>query len=189
MARGRQQRAHGRGTGAVQPRGGYTLLEVTLAITVLLVALLAATASTLRMHGLRRVNHERMLAQNAVRATSERLQSLSGRAETDAAGWNAAVLAGLAPTGEIGSVFDVRELTAQNGATSVGSIELVTDETATDAELGVQLGLPRDLDGDGAASTHDVTDTARLLPVIVRARWRGAAGNAQIVHAFYLARF
>jgi len=180
------------GSGRLQARratGGFSLLEVTLSITVLLVALLAATASTLKMAGLRRVNRERMLAQNAVRAVSERLQSLADRATTDPAGWTTAVLDGVAAGGEIGTTFDVRELTARDGAASVGTIQIVTDETITDAALGTQLGLPRDLDGDGAAGSSDVSNTARLLPVVVRAQWRGSSGNSQITHAFFLARF
>jgi len=180
--------AHGRAR-TRRTTSGFSLLEVTLSITVLLVALLAATASTLKMAGLRRVTRERMLAQNAVRAVSERLQSLADRGTTDPAGWNAVVLGGLAAGGEVGPTFDVQELTAREGAASVGTVELVTDETTTDAALGTQLGLPRDLDGDGAATSADVSTTARVFPVVVRARWHGAAGNSEIVHAFYLARF
>ncbi|MBK7874579.1 MAG: prepilin-type N-terminal cleavage/methylation domain-containing protein [Planctomycetes bacterium] len=148
------------GSGRLQARratGGFSLLEVTLSITVLLVALLAATASTLKMAGLRRVNRERMLAQNAVRAVSERLQSLADRATTDPAGWTTAVLDGVAAGGEIGTTFDVRELTARDGAASVGTIQIVTDETITDAALGTQLGLP-------ATSTA----TARRAPATYR---------------------
>jgi hypothetical protein len=120
-----------------------------LAVTVLLVAMLAATASTLRMHALRRTNRERVLAQNAVRSVSERLQSLAARGVADPAGWSTTVLAGIAATGEIGPGFD----------------------------------------GDGAAANPDVSVNATLLPVIVRARWHGAAGDGEIVHAFYLSRF
>lgn len=174
---------------ARRSKSGFSLLEVTLAITVLLVALLAATASTLRMAGLRRVNRERMLATNAVRGVSERLQSLADRATSDPAGWTTAVLAGVANGGEIGSTFTANELTPRDGAASVGTIQIITDETTTDADLKTQLGLPRDLDGDGSASSSNVSNTARLLPVVVRARWHGSAGNSEIVHAFFLARF
>ncbi len=172
----------------IRRKGGFTLLEVTLAMTVLLVGMLAATASTLRMHSLRRVNRERAIAYNSVRTTTERLQSLSARAISEPAGWTASVLASVANGGEIGSTFDLRELQPRAGAANLGTIEVVTDETKTDAELGAQLGMPRDLDGDGLATHTDVSADALLLPVIVRARWQGASGNAQVQHAFYLAR-
>lgn len=158
-------------------------------MTVLLVGLLAATASTLRMHSHRRVNRERMLAENAVRAVVERLHSVSMRAASDPAGWSTVIETATLAGGEIGTSFDVRELTPREGANTVGSIQLVHDETATDASLGVQLGMPRDLDGDGAAGNSDVGDNARLLPVIVRARWTGSAGNGEVRHAAYLSRF
>jgi len=174
--------------GGIRRQDGFTLLEITLAMTVLLVGMLAATASTLRMHSLRRVNRERALAYNAVRTTTERLQSLSARAITEPAGWTATILAGVANGGEVGATFDLRELRARAGAANLGTIEVVTDETKTDAELGAQLGMPRDLDGDGLATHTHVSADALLLPVVVRARWQGAGGNAQVQHAFYLAR-
>lgn len=180
-ARGRGSRSSG--------RAGFTLLEVTLAVTVLLVAVLAAAASTLRMHALRRTNRERTIAQNAVRSVSERLQSLSARAVTDPAGWSTTVLMGVAAAGEIGPRFDVRELTAREGAPSVGTVTIVTDENANDAALGAELGLPRDLDGDGTSANGDVSANALLLPVVVRARWHGVNGDGEIVHSFYLSRF
>lgn len=186
--RGRNGQRAARRTQGIRPEGGFTLLEVTLAMTVLLVAMLAATASTLRMHSLRRVNRERALAQNAVRSASERLQSLSARAIAEPAGWTTTVLAGVANGGEVGPVFETRELRARTGAPSMGTIEIVTDETRTDRELGAQLGMPRDLDGDGLATRTDVSGNALLLPVVVRARWQGAGGDAQVQHAFYLAR-
>ena len=66
---------------------------------------------------------------------------------------------------------------------------LVTDETRTDAALGCQLGMPRDLDGDGLATNTNVSGTALLIPVVVRARWSGSRGNQAITHGFYLSRF
>lgn len=170
-------------------RNGFTLIEVSLALTVLLVAMLTATASTLRAHSLRRTNRERVQAQNAVRAAAERLQSLAAGAQDDALGWGAAVINGVAANGEVAPTFDVPELTAVDGELSVGTIVVVTDETRTDAELGCDLGMPRDLDGDGLATNANVTGTALVLPAVVRARWRGSRGAQTLVHGFYVSRF
>ena len=44
--------------------------------------------------------------------------------------------------------------------------------------VDAKLGMPRDLDGDGVIDTANHAGNYRLLPVIVRVRWRGATGNA-----------
>ena len=42
------------------------------------------------------------------------------------------------------------------------------------------LGMPRDLDLDGAVDAADHSDDYLLLPVRVRVQWRGRNGNRQI---------
>jgi len=39
------------------------------------------------------------------------------------------------------------------------------------------MGMPRDLDGDGDVEVVDVSGNYRLLPVVVRLRWRGFSGE------------
>jgi hypothetical protein len=39
-----------------------------------------------------------------------------------------------------------------------------------------ELGMPRDLNGDGAVDANDHALDYTLLPVIVRVRWRTASG-------------
>ena len=101
-------------------------------------------------------------------------------------GWSNAVTAALAPGGAIGNTFTVRGLTLPAGAATVGTIQVVTDETATDAALGTRLGLPRDLDGDGVVLSNNVSATARLLPVILQVNWTGESGTRVISQGFYL---
>ena len=72
------------------------------------------------------------------------------------------------------------------GENAVITVEVVTDETASDIDLGVRLGMPRDLDRDGIADNGDVRDTGRMLPVVVRARWLGASGPRQIEQGFFV---
>ena len=167
-------------------RSGFTLIEIALAITVLIVALVAMGASTMRMHALRRQNRERTVAHNAVRALSEEIQSVSRRGLDDPAGWAQHVLAAIRAGGSIGPTFAVEELSPRDGEAFVGSIVGITDETTTDADLGLDVGLPRDLDGDGAAANADVGNVARLLPIVVRVRWKGAHGDQEIAHPFYV---
>ena len=167
-------------------RKGFTLLEVTLAMSVLVIAMMAVSATALRAHALRRENHDRSVAENAVRMIAERIQSVARIARSDPAGWAQNVVAALNPGGQIGNTFALPELTPLDGAASVGSISVITNETATDDALKAELGMPRDLDGDGVVASADVGHTARLLPVIVRARWKGVSGKQEVVHPFYV---
>ena len=54
-----------------------------------------------------------------------------------------------------------------------GTVTVIVDETATVPELG----LPRDLDGDGSASSSDVTASYALLPVRIDVTWPNSFGN------------
>jgi type II secretory pathway pseudopilin PulG len=168
-------------------RGGFTLVEIGLAMTVLMVALMAMSASTLRSHSLRRQNRERAVAQNAIRQVSEEIHALSDQIRRTTAGsWSRDLVTALSPGGSLGDRFEVRELNPREGSASVGSITVVLDESLSDADLGLELGMPRDLDGDGLTDNADVGDGARILPIIVRARWKGVSGDVQLTHPFYV---
>ena len=178
-------RSRGRG-----PTGGFTLVEVALAVTILIVALMAMSASTLRMNSLRRQNRERAVAQNMIRIISENIHAISERNLRDAEGtaqtWSELMVASLSPGGELGDTFNINELNVQEGNASVGTIQVVIDETQTDAAMGFELGMPRDLNGDNDSADNDVTIGARILPVVVTARWNGVTGDVQIRHPFYI---
>ena len=169
---------------------GFTLVEVALAMTVLTVALMAMSASTLKMNSLRRQNRERAVAQNMVRIMSENVYSISetnlrtakGTAQT----WSELMVQSLSPGGELGNTFDVTELASKAGQPSVGTIQLILDETLSDAALGFEMGMPRDLNGDRDANDNDVTIGARILPIVITARWNGVTGDVQIRHPFYI---
>ena len=168
-------------------RSGFTLVEVALAVTILLVALMAMSASTLRMNSLRRQNRERSVAQNMVRVISENIHSVSEAAILDdPTRWSEAIIDALSPGGELGNTFNVTELAPQDGQATVGTIQVVIDETQSDLALGFEMGMPRDLNGDGDANDNDVTANARILPVIVTARWNGVTGDVTITHPFYV---
>ena len=176
-----------RGAACAPRRGGFTLVEISLAMTVLLVALMAMSASTIRTHALRRQNHERAMAQNAIRQISEEIHALADELQAPGAGsWSSDFIAGLSPGGSLGNTFAIGELNAQVGAASVGTITVVLNEAISDDELGVEFGMPRDLDSDGQADNADVTGTALILPIIITARWHGVSGDVEIKHPFYV---
>jgi hypothetical protein len=168
------------------------MVEVGLAITVLVVAVMAMSASTFRMHTLRRQNRERTIAQNSVRTIIEQIQAISHDVAVNSPdSWGLDLVNALSPGGELGATFQVRELDAIQGQATVGTIQVFTDETLRDVDIGFDLGLPRDLNGDGAADNNNILATAavdrpRLLPVVVTVTWRGINGQGQVDHPFYV---
>lgn len=182
--RGRSALASG-GRQTVQ-RGGFSLIEVCVAMAVMAVGLLAAGSTLVSSHSLRVADAERQAAEDGTRAIVEQILAFSEASIDDPAGWARTVTDALAPGGAIGDRFDLNGLDPQAGQPSLGSIQVVTDETVTDAAAGVELGLPRDLDGNGVLGDPDVSGTASLLPVIVDVRWRGKTGNRRLTQAFYL---
>lgn len=171
---------------ATRGRGGFTMLELSLALTILVVALVATTASNVRLNTLRRSNRERVVAHNAVRTILESVQAIAQAGVADPNGFGNHVVTALSAGGTLGTTFDVAELTPQAGETHVGTIRVVTDETTDDTTLGTELGLPRDLNGDGDAFDTNVTATSRLLPVVITLRWRSQSGEHRIIHPFYV---
>jgi hypothetical protein len=121
-----------------------------------------------------------------VQAVVEDLHALSEVSRDDEDGWAPSILDRFGPGGDPGATFTVRGLDPWPGEATVGTITIVTDETRTDMELGATLGMPRDLNGDGAVDDTNVEDEAVLLPVIVQIRWRGEAGNRQVRQFLYL---
>ncbi|MFN0059989.1 MAG: hypothetical protein ACKVX7_16140 [Planctomycetota bacterium] len=79
-----------------------------------------------------------------------------------------------------GAVFSVPGLT---GATGTATIFL--DETLDTAESNM-LGLPRDLDGDGAATNPDVSANYMLLPIKLELAWTDPLAGLQTRVMYYL---
>ena len=183
-------RSVGRNRGrTLQTKRGFTLVEVSLSMVVLMVGVLAITSTTLRIDALRRQSHESATAHLALRQVAETLQSHAAiaRSQSDEDNTNtfSEIFLSLA-TAEFGSGFSVPGLTALPGAGEVGSIELVTSELRTDNNLGVEMGMPRDLNGDGDMIDLDVGEDARLLPAVVRLSWRGPNGDMTRSHPIWV---
>jgi type II secretory pathway pseudopilin PulG len=185
-------RSWGRTPGSVpDPRGaperrrrGFTIVELLLVVSVLMIAFLALSQSLVASMALTRVNRESALATDALRQTVEVLQGVD----------------------EFGSVFalynsdssdDPVPGLAPGAAFAVAGLEPADDDPdglvgeivfpAVDGAAGLvlredldlpELGMPRDLNGDGdAVDVLGPADEYRLLPVLVRVRWRGASGE------------
>jgi len=162
----------------------FTLIEVAIATSILMIGMVSVLSATSQMHSLRKSNRERTLAQNAVRSFAERMHAAARGFSDDPASWAQDLLALYGPGAA--DTFQVQGLAPVEGEVAVGRIVIGTDETDTDREIGADLGLPRDLNGDGDAEDADVSAGARLLPVVLTLRWTGENGAHQLRHAFYV---
>lgn len=167
-------------------RRGVTFVELVVASSVLLVGVLAVTSSSLACSARLQVAQEGELARQALDDFAARARSIAREAGKEHVGWGTAFTAAFEPGGEMGPTLDIDGLQPWESESSVGSVEVVCDETMTDAELGLELGMPRDLDLDGAIDNPDTRDDARSFPVIVTLRWKGAAGRRRLVHGFWV---
>jgi len=165
---------------------GFTMLEVAVAIFVLIIALMALTATNMQSHTLEQANRRQQLAEDAMRTMGERITAFSAAAHANPETWATTVTEALTAGGTFGDRFEVVGLDPAPGETTVGTIEVVVDETITDQELGVDLGMPRDLDGDGVVGNTNVSASATLLPVVLRANWWTKNGHANLVRGFHL---
>jgi type II secretory pathway pseudopilin PulG len=147
------------------PRSAFTLLEVLMAVTVLVLALFGLLSTILSASALQRANRETTVALAAAREKVEQLQTQRIHE----------LVAAYGPTGTTPG-FAVPGLNPLSGAT-VGTVTILTDETITDPELG----MPRDLNGDGDSTDTDVsTGRMFLLPAQITLRWQGATGERQL---------
>lgn len=176
------------GSGGRRARRGFTLVELAIAMSMLMIGLVSAASATMRMQHLRKHNREHVVAQNALRSMGERIHAQAYRDSLDhPEAWAQNVLLAFGPDGTLKGVFDVDFLNPPSEDKELpGTIQVVVDETTTDAALGMDLGMPRDLNGDGDASDTDVSADACLLPVVLRIEWKGQQGLQEISHGFFV---
>ena len=158
-------------------------------MVILMVGVLAITSSTLSIDALRRRSHESASANLALRRVAETLHAHAALARSqsdgDAANTFSEAFLSLAQS-DFGGGFDVAGMTPLPGEDTVGTVELITSEARTDAALGIQMGMPRDLNGDGDALDVDVSEDARLVPAVIRLAWRGPNGDMSMAHPVWV---
>ena len=146
---------------------GFTLIEVIVAGVIITLAAALLVASLQYCMRASQTAREKTAALNGARAMVERLRGTPARHIYSAYG----------PGGTDGPDFDVEGLRAADGDADgrCGKMTFYDDESADAPEVG----LPRDLNGDGDTddSGADVTDNYRLVPVKITVSWRGVAGN------------
>jgi hypothetical protein len=166
-----------------------TMIELVITVTFTAVALGAIVSTLTASIFLGTSNRESNLAMSAARSAIERVRgepfaqafaSFNADPADDPGG------AGTAP----GNAFDVPGLSPRPGDPDgrVGEILFPGDGlTLREDAVDALLGLPRDLSGDGVVDAADHAGDYTLLPVRVRLRWRGEAGNRQVEYVTYIA--
>lgn len=167
-------------------RDGFTIVEVMVAVTVLVIAVVGIVGSMLSSMALNRVNRETAIAQQAARRVMEEVSGVPFRDAFVMYNTLAGDDAG-SELPERGPGFVVNGLDVQlaDADGMCGRIEFpVVDDGMGSVRLREDvvdggLGMPADLNGDGDA-VDDVTPDYRLLPVRVLVEWRGVSGNRSI---------
>lgn len=159
---------------------GTTLIEVAIAASVMVIGLLGFMQVIAMSVGSSTANRQADLATQAAREVIEQIQAA-----------NFATLHttyGVLPGGPApGNAFDVPGLDPDPADPDgrVGEIRMpvLTVGGAVQVREDLQLpelGMPRDLNGDGAQDALDHSVDKRVLPVLVRLRWRGATGISRM---------
>jgi len=159
---------------------GLTLLEVLLGMTIFAVAALSVMNVMVYSMRLDSSNKETAVAMHVARRVMEQMRATpfdrvladyNSEPKDDPDG------EGLSP----GAVFEVPELGVINEEIGeiVGEVILPLDKNGKLKEnLDMpELGLPRDLSGDGKIDNKDHAGDLQALPVVVRVRWMGNAGE------------
>ncbi len=169
---------------ARRSRAGFTVLEVTIAAAILTLSVGAVTSMLATTNSLTRANAERSAALNAIHSTIERMRATEPSEVF--ARFNADPLDDI-DLDDPGFQFDVEGLTPQRTDADgfVGEIEFPGDGVLLIEDFeDVELGMSRDLNGDGVIDGVDHGDDYSILPVRVRAEWLGASGNQQVEVVF-----
>ena len=121
---------------------GFTFVELTVAISFMIIAFAGFTIVLIQNEKTLEANAQQVTVNNGFRMVCE---SIRGTNFTDVV------------TTHQGAQVVLPGLT--NGAITV---TILTDETANDS-LAAELGLPRDLDGDGVASNANVSGSINFI--------------------------
>jgi prepilin-type N-terminal cleavage/methylation domain-containing protein len=167
--------------GSRSGRRGLTLLELAIALLLFALGAGASVQLLLRSSALLRASAERDLALEAAQGVLEALQSsdfVEAFVRFNASPFDDPPL-GASP----GNSFDAPGLEARPGDPDglPGQIifpggGIVLREDAND----VEMGMPRDLNGDAIIDLADHAADYRVLPLRIRVTWTGASGNEDL---------
>jgi prepilin-type N-terminal cleavage/methylation domain-containing protein len=161
---------------------GFSLLELIIAITLFTIVIGAVSTSMARGFALAEATQDKI---RATEACTEAMARVIGEEFGEAfARFNLNPADDpLAPGTAPGGGFAVRGLEAIDMDIDglAGEIQFPGDGTSLREDaVDPELGMPRDLNGDGAIDNLDHSGDYILLPVRARISWQGVGGDNQI---------
>ncbi|MEM7307007.1 MAG: type II secretion system protein [Planctomycetota bacterium] len=178
------------------PRAGFTLLELSVATVVGVIAMMLLTRMIGALDKQKRINRERALAAAATANLLERMRgedfgevfALYNQDPADDPGGAGSApgarfaVDGLAPAEDSPDGL-TGEITFADVA-GAGTARLLREDVANDL-----LGTPRDLNGDSMIDGDDHAADYYLLPISIRIRWQGGIGPRELVTTTQLCDF
>jgi len=144
---------------------GFTLIETVMAMAMISVALLALMHAVISSMQLVEVNRQDALAMNAAR---EKIAEIEARSFADVF---ATYRNHVFPVAGLGTTAG-RVLFPVNGSGNL-------DETLS-ASSFLNMGFPRDMNGDNDANDSNVNDTYTTLPMKIRINWQTVQGMREV---------
>jgi len=173
---------------STRPRAGFSLLELLVVSVVVTVGVLGYTRAILQTRCAERTSQEALKVTNVA---SSILEEMAGVEFSELyARYNGTAADDPADGKSPGATFPVDGLTDGRAA---ATCVLVFPEVGgpgqlrEDSELKA-LGLPRDLNGDGAIDSGDHSADYILLPVLVRVEWTGVSRSRVEIKAIFSER-
>jgi prepilin-type N-terminal cleavage/methylation domain-containing protein len=170
-------------------RAGFSLVELVVVIGILTVSVSMLTSTLISASRHAPIQRESAIASNAARTVLETMRAepldrlfalYNADPDDDPDG------AGTAP----GPSFAIPGLEAratdEDGLPGRIVLPAAGAPLREDANLP-ELGMPRDLDADGAIDSADHSGNYVLLPVLVRIEWSGATGDRSLLFHTMLA--
>lgn len=157
-----------------QRQGGYSFVEVVVAVAILAIGMLSQASLTVTHVGQSALNKASRLAIDGIH---NQIEDLKNHAFADVfkdyqgTPLQHFAVPGLEPqdSDPDGAVGEIIFPTASDPL--VGNLVLREDLARP------ELGLPRDLDGDGAIDSTPKNATYQLLPVMIELRWKSPVGD------------
>lgn len=163
------------------PRAGISLVEVSIAVVLLTIALCGITGSIVASDELHNANSETALAEAGARAMIETLHGAPF--PTVFVRYNSVTSDDPVGTTSPGANFAVRGLQAAPGDPDGFPGEIIFPTALVGTQLQLRenlpftaLGMPRDLDLKNGVDAANHAGDYKILPVRIRVRWSGANG-------------
>jgi hypothetical protein len=162
------------------------LLEVMVAALVLTVAVVSSLGSMVTSYALNRTNRETAVAEDAARRILEEVRSVPFNEafaiyNADASDNGGLSVAARGPNFAVGGLEAVaNDPDGLCARVMFPSQVVVGVEQLREDVVDPELGMPQDLNGDGAVDAASHANAYVLLPVRVRIEWRGAAGRRSL---------